>query len=391
MKFNRLFALSLVLFLLLGCQATPATPAPATPSAPAVTKVPSTPAAPEVKPTSPVATKATPTLSTQDEAAVPAEWIEGAKKEGKLSIVSTVDPNDFQPIFAAFQVRYPFVKDLNFIKASHEIRAVKTLVELKIGRVSYDIMHGLGGEMRQYKEAKALTDIRDLPLWKIYPDEFKDPEGHWISWKLDYWGIAYNTKLVKKADLPATWEQLIDPKWKGKQIALGNRPQLWALQLWGKWGADKTKKFLKDLFALDPQLRKEGLNAMVTLCAAGEFKINFPAGHYRVKQMADEGGPVAWFWPEPSPVAHDELVILKGCPNPYTAKLFANWQLSQEGQKVVYKHTEITPPHPALQTKDFLPYPEEVIGKKTVLRGADDLITVLPDVQDYWNTLWIEK
>lgn len=391
MKFHRLLALSLVLFLLLGCQASPSTPAPTSSPTPAVTKAPSTPTAPAAKSPSPVATKATPTLSALDESVVPAEWIEGAKKEGKLSIVSTVDPNDFQPIFAAFQAKHPYVKELNFIKASHEIRAVKTLVEFKIGRVSYDIMHGLGGEMRHYKEINALTDIRDLPLWKIYPNEFKDPEGHWITWKLDFWGIAYNTKQVKKEDLPKTWEQLIDPKWKGKQIALGNRPQLWALQLWSGWGADRTKTFLKNLFALEPQLRKEGLNAMVTLCAAGEYKMNFPAGHYRVKQMADEGGPVAWAWPEPAPVAHDELVILKGSPNPYTAKIFANWQLSQEGQRVVYKHTEITPPHPALQTKEFLPYPEEVIGKKMVLRTADDLINVLPAVQDYWKTLWIEK
>jgi iron(III) transport system substrate-binding protein len=389
-RLNWLAVLVVVISMFLACKAAPATP---TAGASRVGAPASATTAPKAGTPAPTATKATtgPGVSQVDESVVPEAWIEGAKKEGKLAVLSTVDPPEFQKIFAAFQSRYPFVKELNFTKSSHEVRAVKTLVEFKLGRVNYDIIHGLGGEMRHYKEAKALDDLTNLPLWKIYPADFKDSEGHWISWKLDYWGIAYNTKLVNKADLPKTWEQLINPKWKGRQIALGNRPQLWAVQLWKAWGPEKTKAFLKDLFALEPQMRKEGMNAMVTLAAAGEFKMNFPAGHYRVKQMADEGGPVAWCWPEPAPVAMDELVIMKGSPNPYTARIFANWQLSQEGQKEVYKHTEITPPHPALQTKDFLPYPDEVIGKKKVVRRDVDLIELLPPLQEYWQTLWLEK
>ncbi len=389
-------AITITLSLILACgpkAAPPPAPAPTQvePPSPVKTAPPAAPTKPAEKPKVKLPTAAE---EFSGEYAVPQAWIDGAKKEGKLSVASTIDPIEFQKVASVFQIRYPFIKEIDFVKASHEVRAVKPLVEYKMGRVQFDLIHGLGGEMQNWKAEKALVDISDLPLWKIYPtdtDAYVDPQGHWIGFKADYWGIGYNTNLVKREELPEKWEDIINPKWGNKAIGLGNRPQLWAIQLWKYWGPEKTKVFLKDLFGLKPQLRKEGMNAMVTLLASGEYKMNFPAGHYRVKAMADKGGPVAWYSPEPLLVSMDQLCVLKGSPNPNAARLFANWQLSQEAQKAMYKHTLISPPHPALQTREFLPYPDEVLSKKTrSTRVADDMVTIIVPLQAFWKNIWLE-
>jgi ABC-type Fe3+ transport system substrate-binding protein len=326
-----------------------------------------------------------------DELAVPNEWIEGAKKEGKLRVMSTIDPPEFELVAKHFRERYPFIKDISYTKASHEVRAVKTVVEFKQGRVSFDVVTGLGGAMPYYKEAKALADLRPLPVYAMYPSHLKDPEGHWIAKDVAYWGIGYNTKLVKKEDLPKTWEELADPKWKGKQIALGNRPQLYTLMLWKHWGPEKTKDFFKKLFANGVQLRKEGLNAMVDLLAAGEWKMHIPAAPYRVRQMADEGGPVDWYSPEPLLVAGGEMGMLNNSPNPNAGRLFVNWYTSKEGASWLYKETYVSPAHPALQTPEFLPYPEAMMNRKWSFRSPEDEVLIQPVIEEFWNTLWIEK
>ncbi len=330
-------------------------------------------------------------LAAIDEYAVPQEWIDGAKKEGKLKAMGTIDPPEFEAVARHFREKYPFITEVDYLKASHEVRAVKTIVEYKQGRVNVDVLTGLGGAMSYYKEANALVDLRALPVYKVYPEHLKDPEGHWIAKDVAYWGIGYNTKLVKKEDLPKTWEQLADPKWKGKQMALGNRPQLYALMLWKGWGPDKTKGFLKQLFANDIQLRKEGLNAMVDLLAAGEWKFHLPAAPYRVRQLADEKGPVDWYSPEPLLVAGGEIGIMNKSPNPNAAKLFLNWYCGKEGQAWVYKETYVSPAHPALQTAEFLPYPEAMANKKWFFRAPEDEVKIQPTVEEFWQTLWIEK
>ncbi len=395
MRFHRLFVLSVVFFLLLGCQGSPSTPAPATPapaspSAPAVTKVPSTPTEPAAKSSSPAATKAPATPSVPDESAVPAEWIEGAKKEGKLTAMGAIEPAEFEPTARHFKEKYPFITEVNYVKASQEVRAVKTIAEYKQGRVSTDIVMGLAGLMSSYKEANALVDLRQIPMYKVYPEQVKDPDGRWIATDVEYWGIAYNTNLVKKEDLPRTWEQLADPKWKGKQVALSNRPQLYALMLWKHWGPDKTKDFFQKLFANGPQLRKEGLTAMIDLLANGEWTMHLPASPYRVKGVADKNRPVAWYSPEPLLVMGEDIAIMNNSPSPNAAKLFVNWCTGKEGQIWAYKDSTASPAHPALRTAEFLPYPDAMIGKAWSYRAPEDDVKTLPMVEELFKTLWIQ-
>jgi iron(III) transport system substrate-binding protein len=320
---------------------------------------------------------------------VPAAWMDEAKARKKLSIVSTWDNNQFRKMVAPFKERYPFL-DITYARSSYNQRVVRTLIAWKEGRRLTDIITGFGGGYFLFKEADALEDMRDIPGFRNnVPANMRDAEGNWVGQRLRYWCMSYNTNMVKKADLPKTWEDLLtNAAWHGNKIGLVNRPQLWLLMLWGDKGADWTKRYMKDfLEKTKPQMRKEGTNAIVALTVAGEFQASLPSAAYRTKQYLDKGAPISWHCPEPVPLAVSEMGIVKGTPNTAAAKIFTNWFLSKEGQIAQYAADQAPPVHKDLQTREFLAFPDEIIGKKIAFRGPE-AEEVTKEVFANWDALW---
>ncbi len=323
---------------------------------------------------------------------VPKGWIDGAKKEGKLRLFSTIDPPQAEVLFRPFKERYPFIA-MEYSRASHEDRAIRTLVAFKNKRFVTDILTGLGGSFFMYKEEGALEDMRNIPNLKNNPEGTFDPEGLWVGMHLRYWCMAYNTKLVKKEALPKRWEDLLtNPLWRNGNLALGNRPQLWALVVWKVKGEKWAKDFLTKLFTeVKPQLRREGMNAMLELTAAGEFYANVPAAEYRVYQKTLDGAPVSYTCPEPVPAAVSEMGILKGAPNINAARLFINWFLSKEGQIAQYLSDFAPPVHKDLRRKEFLPFADQILGKQAGFRDPAIELEVQPKLLEFWDDLWLRS
>lgn len=392
-NFLRLLSLGAGAGLLPACAPAPSAPAPA-PVKPAESKPADAPKAAEsakaeaAKPGAEAAKPAVKLGTLDQELAIPASWLEAAKKEGKVVMITSTDKEVAAKINEAFKKRYPGIEP-QMEEGSEEVRTVRTLTEFKAGRNRMDIIQGVGGFMKEYKEAKALTSLNDLPAIANYESPHRDTEFGWTGVRTQIWGIGYNTEKVKAADLPKTWEDLTQPKWKGK-IGLGDRPQLWAQQLWKVWGPERTTDFLKKLFANDPQRRKEGLDASANLLGAGEYDLLIPAAPYRIQDVKGKGAPVGWFSPEPLSIAVSEMVILNGGPNPNAAKVFVNWFISREGQSTYGKAENSVPAHPALRTeRDYLgEFADAFVGRPASHRTPEDEINVLPEVRKVWQSLW---
>ncbi|MDH3242786.1 MAG: extracellular solute-binding protein [Alphaproteobacteria bacterium] len=324
-----------------------------------------------------------------EELKVPAVWIEKARKEKDLIIVSSWDQSQFAKMVGPFKLRYPFV-NLRYARSSYNARVVKTLIAFKEGRHLVDILTGFGGGYYLYQDANALADLSDIPNFQRLPKGTKDPGGKWLGQRLRYWCMTYNTSLVKKADLPKRWEDLLTNKrWHGKKIGLGNRPQLWMLMLWGvkgkDWATDFMRRFVNDV---KPQFRKEGTNALISLNIAGEFQAAIPAAAYRTSQYVEKGAPIAWHCPEPIPLAVSGMGILRGSPHIHAAKLFSNWFLSKEGQIAQFAANSAPPVHKDLQTKEFLVFPEQILGKEIAFRSPEMERLYTKPMFDAWKPLW---
>ncbi|HEX9879906.1 MAG TPA: extracellular solute-binding protein [Candidatus Binatia bacterium] len=318
---------------------------------------------------------------------VSGDLLEKAKKEGALRITSTMDASEADTLLGPFKERYPFIKEFKVVRTTRRER-VKTLLAYRSGRIITDVQTAMGGLMLDFKKANALEDLSDLPTFKNLPEGARDPEGQWVGIETNFWCIAYNTQLVKKQELPQ-WEDLVtNPRWRGGNLALGNRPELWALPLWTAKGEQWGKGFLTRLFReVHPQLRKEGMNALTELLAAGEFQLVIPQTQSHVYQKLQTGAPVGYHCPEPVPGTVVDTVVIKGAANVYAGKLFMNWVLSKEGQIAQYAATDSAPSHRDLIRKEFIPLGEEVAGKKVSYR-VDDL-QVRNQVYEFWNNLWL--
>ena len=205
---------------------------------------------------------------------------------------------------------------------------MRPLVAFKEGRFITDVMTSFGGGARLYQEAGALEDLRPLPGFRNPIDGTGDAVGGtWVGMRLRYWCVAYNTSLVAAADLPRTWDDLLaNPVWRGGNIGVGDRPQLWLLMLWKAYGQDWTTDYIDRFFrVVKPQLRKEGMNALISLNAAGEFKLTLPAADYATKLAVDKKAPIGWRCPEPIPTAVSQLGVIKGNPHPNASRLWVNW------------------------------------------------------------------
>ncbi len=320
---------------------------------------------------------------------VPKEWVEKARKEGKVRFQSTPStPEETKWLLGPFKERYPFI-DSEYAGTSQEGRTVRTLVSYRAGRVLSDVLASVGGYIHAYREARALESLRDIPNLKNVPEVAKDPEGFYVGMNVHYWCVAYNTKLVKKEELPKKWEDfLANPRWRGGNLALGNRPQLWALNLWKTKGEKWTKDYMTRLITeVKPQIRKEGLNALVDLVAAGEFHAFFPALDARAQQKVEMGAPVGFTCPEPAPVAPEDLMILRGAANPYAAKMLVNWLLSKEGQIAYYAAKFYVPVHKDLQRRELVLFPDDILGKQISYRDPNLERDVNPQLIDFWNNL----
>jgi ABC-type Fe3+ transport system substrate-binding protein len=139
---------------------------------------------------------------------------EAAKKEGQVVWYTTlIVKQAVRPIVAAFEKKYPGVR-VRYSPANSTNTAIKVLSEGRAGKVTGDVFDGTSN-------AEPLKDAGLVVKWTpkgldAYPTEYRDPDGYWVATHLYFLTPGINTSLVSKKDAPKTFEDLLDPKWKGK-------------------------------------------------------------------------------------------------------------------------------------------------------------------------------
>jgi iron(III) transport system substrate-binding protein len=327
-----------------------------------------------------------------DELKVPQDWLDGAAKEKEVVILGTWDDRQFRAMTAAFKERYPFV-NLNYTRTGTSGRGIKVLVALGEGRVIADVLTSIANATFQFIKMKALADLRDLPGYNNMSPEYVAPDGTWVSHKIAFRCMAYNTtKVNKKADLPKTWDDILsNPRWRNGNLAVSNHPNNWVLNLWGGKGEKWGNNFVRRLFEeVKPQRRKEGMSSTLNLTVAGEFDANIPASERRAQQLAEKGAPVGYHCPSPVPITVSQVVMLEKSPHKNGARLFINWILSREGQFLQYAESFAVPVHKALQSPRFLSFADTIVGKPVLVRddallGDEKHKHMLKLWNDYWT------
>lgn len=323
------------------------------------------------------------------ELVMPEIWFEGAKKEPPVQILGTWSADEWKVVSQSFRARYPAIR-IDYVRSSRDNRQVQAFLAYKQGRYVADIITSFSSVYQDLRKANGLTDLRDLPNYtKGMPGAF-DPGGLWAAERITYWCMAYNTDIVKRADLPKDWDDLLtDRRWRNGNFAVSNTAAGWLTALYRAKGAEWTRNFITRLFVdVKPRRRNEGRDASTQLTAAGEQAAFAPAGDYRVHEFAATGAPVSFHCPGIVPMAPTQIAILRGSPAQNGAKIFLDWYLSKEGQIGLHAATGAVSARADMQRPEFLNYPDEVANPgKTI--AVDDLdVAVLDAVQQVWTRGW---
>jgi iron(III) transport system substrate-binding protein len=252
---------------------------------------------------------------------------EGAKKEGALTYAGPFEESQMAKLLQGFMEKYPGINGKGMGGQQEDI-SNRVIAEARAKRSSFDLI-SVGTFLGEYRETGALAEIHDLVGNARYPAKFRGKDFY--SWNLLSMVIAYNTNLVKAAEAPKGYMDLMDPKWKGK-FAVDNSPDTWMFGMLNKWGYEKTYNFQKQMIQDQKALIRKGHTNQTNLLVAGAFPVAIELYSYKIADMKNKGAPVEMVIPKEFVSAEASGVgISSRAPHPYSALLFARFHIDPEG------------------------------------------------------------
>jgi iron(III) transport system substrate-binding protein len=276
--------------------------------------------------------------------AADAATIAAAKKEGEVVWYSTqIISQLVRPVTAAFEKKYPGIK-VRATRANAAEVAVKIFNESKAGNVQVDVFDGTTTVVPLKKEGYVLKWLPEPA--KEYPADLKDPEGYWIANNLFIITPGYNTSLVKPGTEPKTYQDLLDPKWRGK-MAWNGFPTSSGMggfvgTVLTEMGEEKGKAYLRELAKQNIAPVRGSAREVLDQVIAGEYQVALQIFNHHAVISAKKGAPVDWIKMEPATGTLSVLSIHKSAPHPNAAKLLSEFIISKEGQEVFAKANYIT-------------------------------------------------
>lgn len=213
-------------------------------------------------------------------------------------------------------------------------------VDAEAPNINADVHFGWPLSFALMAKEKGLLMKYKSPAWKDISDEYKDPDGYWYGWSYWFACIAVNTKLLneKGYDMPRSWKDLLDPKWKGEIVmpnpGTSGTAFLTVSTIMQLFGEEEGWKYLEALNKNVAQYTKSG-SAPGQLAAQGEYIIGI-TWDQAVEKRKNEGYPIEMVIPEEGTgYVLDIAVIYKNTENPESAKKFIDYIGTRDFQELV--------------------------------------------------------
>lgn len=312
---------------------------------------------------------------------------QGARQEGAVVIYSGMIVNQLlRPLTEAFEKKYPFIKTRYWRGDSNQV-VVKVFAEMRAHALEADIVEGSGlpGTVDGAKIAVPFYS----PLFQALPKEDVAADGTWAATRFRYIGLGYNTNLISKADVPKNYDDLLDPRWKGKMAWHVGSDASGALvtisTLLATWGEEKTDAYLAKLARQDIAPLSVSNRQVVDEVILGEYWIGLGISAHHPIISASRGAPADTVLFDPVPSLSDTIQVLKGARHPNAALLFVDFILSGEAQRMM-QNAEYFPSNPSV---DPLPSLKRVVprnaGIPSLLLTTERLKELTPKAVELYN------
>jgi iron(III) transport system substrate-binding protein len=304
---------------------------------------------------------------------------EGAKKERELVFYTSLSLTDYPKIMPHFEKSYPFIKT-NTYRSTPSGVFTRVETEARAGRFAVDVVGSAPVEMWQLKQRKHSAAYLS-PEQKALPPGSRDPEGYWQGFEVTPLVTAFNTKQVSNADAPRNYQDLLNPKWKGK-ISLGTEEYTWFNILLDSMGAKKGQEYMQALARQDLQMPGSSSVMRVQLMLAGESAIAVAARGRRVTEYKQQGAPIDFRIMDPYAGEPNFVALMQRSAHPHAALLFIDWILSEEGQTRLADAAGRISIRKGIKHK---PWVQELLQKEFVFLSPSSIGPNLNSIIDQYN------
>ena len=301
-----------------------------------------------------------------------ARLLERARQEASVTVYTSMQLPDSRPLAEAFEKKYGI--KVNLWRASGEKVQQRVSTEARGGRHEVDVVETDGAQMEILHREKMLAPFHSPSVADI-PSSIVPAHGAYVPTRLSLYVMAYNTKRVPPAEAPATYADLLNPKWAGR-FAVEAADVAWFAAVAKAMGEAEGIAFFRKLAAMKPGVRS-GHTLMVELVAAGEIDVALDAHVQGVARLKDKGAPVEWKALQPAFGQPSSVGVAARAPHPHAALLFADFILSREGQEIIKSRNRV--PSSSAVDSPLNKFPYRLIDPAIML-----------DEWDKWSRLWGE-
>jgi iron(III) transport system substrate-binding protein len=261
--------------------------------------------------------------------------VQAARKEGKLVFYTAMDLPVAERFGKAFEAKYSGISVR--VERSGAERVFQRIGQEYESRIhAVDVVNSAdGAHFIVWKRNGWLEPYLPEEVARHYAKNYYDPDGLFVTTRIWLSSLGYNTTLVKAADAPKGFADLLDPKWAGKMVkghpAYSGTIMTATFQIvrelgWGYLEKLAKQRVLQVQSSTDPPKK----------LALGERAVMADGNDYNLVQLKEQGQPVEVVYPaEGTPLVTGPSAVLKAAPNPNAARLFQNWLHSLEAQQLL--------------------------------------------------------
>jgi iron(III) transport system substrate-binding protein len=321
-------------------------------------------------------TVASPRAQDRSRSWIIADQLAAARAEGSLTIYSSMNEQEGLPLWKLFEEAIG-VK-VNYVRASDSIILSRIAIENRARQRSWDLA--------------VTTTVNRLPneaLLQFDPPEAaglipeaRDPQRRWYGIYANYNTPAYNTNLVKKSELPKSYEEFLDRKqWAGK-IALDDTDDEWLSAIMRHYGEARGKELLKQIAAVLKPVMVDGHLALARSVGAGEYWLALNNYASLTLNVQLSGAPIDFWALDPVALFFGSVGISAHAPHPKAALMAANFVLGREAQQFLTKSGR-------MPTRRDVPINPPYVDE--VLKGRKIVATIFAgEEQKKWQGLFRE-
>lgn len=281
------------------------------------------------------------------------QLVEAAKAEGQVVwYTGMIVKQVVRPLADAFQAKYGI--EVKYATTSDSDTVLKLTSQARAGAMEADLFDSPGTSIPPLS-ADGLIEPHAPDAIANYNAMFKPESKLYSGIYALYLTTTYNTDLVKAEEAPKTYEDLLDPKWKGKMVWTDTRgisgPAGFIGNVLKTMGDDKGMAYLHKLaeqkIARDPGNQRVVIDKVIS----GQFSIGLMTYNHHAVISKGKGAPIAWVKMEPLVANLGVIALIKNAPHPNAAKLFLEFLFSDDGMKII-SDAGYPPANPNVAPKD---------------------------------------